>query len=179
MSFGPTRRANEHAQDVVSPRKMNKELLYQPFALGLYLGLIFAVLALYRCWRLKAEIKRFKHHLSDKLEIEADSLRKIRDERESLRKENENLRVKVASFNELPDRRIQRDLEVFARAEKRMLVAVPGFAPAWEGAKSASLAEIESEESGKSIPKRIAGMLFGSTRKEEVEPAKTLPDAES
>ncbi len=63
-------------------------------------------------------------------------MKKTKSDLETLRKENETLRVKVNALNEAPDRKMQRDLEVFARAEKRMLLNVPGFAPAWETAKS-------------------------------------------
>lgn len=156
---------------------MSKDLFLHPFALGLYLGLIFAAIVVYRYFRLKGELKRYKRHLSDKLEIEADSLKKIKDQQESLRQENENMRVKIASLNDLPERKLQRDFEILARAEKRMIVSVPGFAPAWESAKSAAVAEIEAEEAGRSIPKRIAGMLFGSGRKDEG--TKALTDVEN
>src|SRR5207302_968999 len=93
-----------------------KDVLLHPFALGLYLGLIFTALTFYRVLRLKSEMKRYKRHLSDKLEIEADSMNKVKREADALRKENENLRLKVGSLNELPDRKLQRDLEVYARA---------------------------------------------------------------
>lgn len=138
-----------------------------PFTLGLALGLIFTCLALYQVFRLKWELRRFKRHLSDKLEIEAESARKVRADLESLRRENENLRVKNASLNDLPDRKIERDLEIFARAEKRMLVSVPGFAPVWETAKSEALTEIEEEEAGKRPLKRVFTRLFGTPTKEE------------
>ena len=143
------------------------EILLHPFSLGLGLGLIFAALAFYQYLRLKGELTRFKRHLSDKLEIEADLLKKMKNEQEGLRKENENLRVKVGGLNDLPDRKVQRDLEVYARAEKRMLVSVPGFAPAWENAKSAAISELEDEEAGKSLPKKVFARFFGSGRKEE------------
>src|SRR5437016_5300159 len=107
-------------------------VLSHPFTLGLLLGLVFAGIAVYQLLALKLEMKRYKRHLSDKLEIEAEAMKRGRGEVETLRKENENLRVKIAALNELPDRKIQRDVEIFARAEKRMLVSVPGFAPAWE-----------------------------------------------
>lgn len=149
-----------------------KDILFQPFTLGLILGLIFAGLALIQVIRLKMEFKRFKRHLSDKLEIEADSMKRIKQEQESLRKENENLRVKVAALNELPDRKMQREVEIYVRAEKKLLVSVPGFAPAWESAKSAANAELEEEESGRSLPKRMLSRFFGSgSRKEEGLPA--------
>src|SRR5438874_11440543 len=92
-------------------------VLSHPFTLGLLLGLVFAGLAAYQLMRLKFEMKRYKRHLSDKLEIEGDSAKRIRGEQETLKKENENLRVKIAALNELPDRKVQRELEIFARAE--------------------------------------------------------------
>ncbi len=153
------------------------QILASPFTWGLVLGLIFAGLALYQVFRLKWEMKRYKRHLSDKLEIEADSMKGIKKEQETLRKENENLRMKVASFNELPDRKAQRDLEVFARAEKKMLVTVPGFAPAWEGAKSVAHSEIVEEEAGRSIPQRVFTKFFGAAQAgQKIEPEKVLTD---
>ncbi len=135
--------------------------LTHPFAFGFYAASIFTVLSLYQYFRLKGEMARFRRHLSDKLEIEADTMKKTKQDLEGLRKENEILRVKVNALNEVPDRKVQRDLEVYARAERRMLLTVPGFAPAWETAKSESHCELVEEESGKSTPKRIFARLFG------------------
>ena len=144
---------------------MEKNFFQQPFAIGFYVGCalfgIFLILALYQYFKLKGELARFRRHLSDKLEIEAETMKKIKTEQETLRKENESLRVKVNALNESPDRKIQRDLEVYARAEKRTLIAVPGFAPAWETAKSEAHLELAEEESGKKSPKRIFSRLFG------------------
>ena len=138
-----------------------QELLTREFAWGFYLGCIFLVIATYNYLRLKGEMSRFRRHLSDKLEIEAETMKKIKSEGETLRKENETLRVKVNALNELPDRKVQRDLEVYARAEKRMLLNVPGFAPAWETAKTEAHHELAGEEAGTSAPKRIFARLFG------------------
>ena len=157
---------------------MDKTIFYGHFALGLYLGLVFTALALYRVIRLKFELGGYKRHLSNKLEIEAEQLQKMKRDQENLRKENENLRVKVAALNENPERRSQRDLEVFARAEKRMLVNVPGFAPAWEGAKSTALAEIQDEEAGKTPPKSVFSKIFGGIRPESTEAPKSLSDTQ-
>jgi hypothetical protein len=111
--------------------------------------------------RLKGELARFRRHLSDKLEIEAETMKKLKQEQETLRRENESLRVKVNALNDVPDRKVMRDLEIYARAEKRMLINVPGFAPAWETAKSEAHGELVDEESGKSTPKKIFARLFG------------------
>lgn len=153
-----------------------RDILLHPFTLGLALGLIFTALALWRVFLLKFDITRLKRHLSDKLEIEAESHNKLRRDLDALRKENENMRVKVAGFNEAPDRKLQRDLEIYARAEKRMFVNVPGFAPAWESAKHVAQEDLEAEESGKSIPKRVFAKLFTSPASRD---EKALPASES
>ena len=137
------------------------ELFLHPFALGFYLGLVFVILSLYNYFRLKGELSRFRRHLSDKLEIEAETMKKIKLDQENLRRENESLRIKVNALNELPDRKLQRDLEVYARAEKKMLIQVPGFAPAWETAKAEAHTELVEEEGGRSAPRRIFSRLFG------------------
>ena len=140
---------------------MKPDLFLHPFALGFYLGCVFLVLSLYQYFRLKGELARFRRHLSDKLEIEAETMKKIKSEQEALRRENESLRIKVNALNESPDRKIQRDVEIYARAEKRMLIAAPGFAPAWETAKTEAHNELSEEEGGKKAPKRIFSRLFG------------------
>jgi hypothetical protein len=141
--------------------KFDSNLFLGQFALGFYLASVFTILALYHLLRLKGELARFRRHLSDRLEIEAESMRKMKTEVESLRKENETLRVKVNALNEQPERKLQRDLEIYARAEKRMLINVPGFAPAWETAKSEAHNELAEEEAGRSAPKRLFSRLFG------------------
>ena len=98
-----------------------QHFLTREFAWGFYLGCVFLVIACYNYLRLKGEMSRFRRHLSDKLEIEAETMKKLKGEQETLRKENESLRVKVNALNELPDRKLQRDLEIYARAEKRVL----------------------------------------------------------
>ncbi len=138
-----------------------QHLLTREFAWGFYLGLIFLIIASYNYLRLKGELTRFRRHLSDKLEIEAETMKKLKAEQEIIRKENESLRVKVNALNEMPDRKAQRDLEIYARAEKRMLLGVPGFAPAWETAKTEAHNELAEEEAGKAAPKRIFARLFG------------------
>jgi hypothetical protein len=153
------------------PTDSNNIFLSQ-FALGFYLGCVFLAIACYNYLRLKVELGRFRRHLSDKLEIEAETMKKTKAEQEVLRKENESLRVKVNALNEIPDRKLQRDLEIYARAEKRMLLNVPGFAPAWETAKSEAHNELSEEEAGKAAPKRIFARLFGGGSTQQALPAR-------
>jgi hypothetical protein len=140
---------------------VNSDVFLSQFALGFYLGCVFLILSLYQYFRLKSEFRRYKNYLSDKLQIEAESMQRIKAEQDVLRKENENLRVKVNALNSSPDRKLGRDLEIYARAERRMLVSAPGFAPAWETAKSDAHHELTEEEAGKTTARRGFLGLFG------------------
>lgn len=139
------------------------EILLHPFTLGLILGLIFALLALYRFFTLKHEFARYRRHLSDKLEVEAEMQTNQRKEKEKLQEENRNLQMQVERFNQAPDRRASRDLEIYARAEKKLVVSVPGFASAWEKAKEEAESEVAEEEQGRSIPRKVFNKLFGKS----------------
>lgn len=141
--------------------KLDSSVFLDRFALGFYLATIFTIIALYHLIRARGELSRFRRHLSDRLEIESDAMRKMKMDLENLKKENESLRVKVNALNEQPERKLQRDLEIYARAEKRMLINVPGFAPAWETAKTEAHNELAEEEAGRSAPKRLFTRLFG------------------
>ncbi len=140
---------------------MHSDFLLHPFTLGLALGLFCTILALWRVFTLKLDLRRFKQHLGDRIELEADSVKRAKGELESLRLENERLRIAVARFNEMPEWKAQRDLEIYGRAERRMLLNAPGFAPSWETAKAQAHEELREEEAGKSLPQRVISKLFG------------------
>ncbi len=125
------------------------------FGGGLGLGLIFAAMAWNNARIARGERNKFKMMLGEKMEVEATSAAKLKGELETLRKQNENLRVKVSELNQSPEKRLQRDLEIFARAEKRLVEKSPGFPAAWESAKREAHEEIAAEEAGQSLPKRM------------------------
>lgn len=131
------------------------------FFWGFLLGFFLCVLSLFAHMKTKGELKRLKGHLSDKLEIEAEKMSEMKDQIEGLKGENENLRMKINSGRVQNDyQSLERELEIFARAEKGMVVNAPGFAQAWEKAKEGALTELEAEESGKSLPRRIFKKFF-------------------
>lgn len=132
------------------------------FTWGLALGVLFFVLSAWGHFKTKNEFRRYRKHLSDKLDLDAAQLESLKKEKDSLLKENENLRLRMGMLAEKPDAKIARDLEILARAEKRMILRAPGFAPAWEAAKSESADEVANEEMGKSLPKRFFNRLFGN-----------------
>lgn len=140
------------------------ETLFSPlntFIMGFLLGAVFLVLALLSHWRTKREFKRYQRHLSDKLELDSRNLQELNKERARLSQENEHLRLQVARLNEKPDNKLHRELEILARAEKHMMINAPGFAPAWEMAKSQAMSQLETEEKGLSFPQKIFRKLIG------------------
>lgn len=132
------------------------------FLAGLILGGIFLLLSIYSHWKTKREFKRYQRHLSDKLELDARNLSEMNKERARLGQENEHLRLQVGRLNEKPENKLSRELEVLARAEKHMMINAPGFAPAWEIAKSQALSQMETEERGMSFPQKIFRKLMGN-----------------
>ena len=89
-----------------------KEMLTSPFAFGFYTGCVLLLIALYHHLKLKLDHARYKRMLSDKLEIEAATLSKLKQEADALKKENENLRVKVQGLNSQPDNKLARELDL-------------------------------------------------------------------
>ncbi|MDF1754625.1 MAG: hypothetical protein P1U89_17710 [Verrucomicrobiales bacterium] len=141
-----------------------KEIFTSKLFWGFVMGFTLCVLSLYSHFKTKMELKRLKGHLSDKLEIEAEKLTQMKGEIEGLKGENENLRMKVTSGRIQNDKLdLERELEIYARAEKAMNINAPGFAGAWERAKEAAMDELIEEERGKSMPRRIFRRLFTKT----------------
>lgn len=138
-----------------------KMILTHWFFWGFVLGFFLCILSVLAHQKTKREYRRLKGHLSDKLEIEAEKLGEMKSRIDSLKTENENLRMKVNSGRVQNDfTALERELEIYARAEKVMVVNAPGFAQAWEKAKEGALCELEAEESGKSLPRRIFKRFF-------------------
>ena len=133
---------------------------YLGLCVGAVLGLIVIAFALMRLWDTKNEVKRLKRHLSDKLELESEATNRLRHDLQELKQQNENLRIKVANLNQIPDKRLHRELEIFARAERFMVSSSPGFPAVWEEAKRSAMNDLEQEETGKSLPKRVFNALL-------------------
>jgi cell division protein FtsB len=133
---------------------------YWGLGIGAGLGLIGIIFGVIRLLETKGEVKRLKRHLADKLELEADATGRLRQDLQELKQNNENLRVKVASLNQYPDKRLQRELEIYARAERYMVSTSPGFPAVWEEAKKSAIGDLEQEENGRSLPKRVFNALL-------------------
>jgi hypothetical protein len=147
---------------------------YLGLAIGGVLGLLGIAFAVMRLMDTKSEVKRLKRHLSDKMELEADATNRLRHDLQDLKQQNENLRIKVANLNQFPDKRLQRELEIYARAERFMVSSSPGFPAVWEEAKRSAMNGLEQEENGNSLPKRVFNALlnrpsFKSTNSDHID----------
>src|SRR5258708_14068238 len=111
---------------------------------GLFLGIIGIVLAILRLWETRREVSRLRRHLADKMELEADATNRLKADLQNLKSQNENLRMKVSGLSQLPDRKQQRDLEVYARPERYMLSQSPGSPPLSEHPNTDTLADLKT-----------------------------------
>ena len=134
-------------------------VIHQPFTWGLLLGLLIAAFA----WksgftarrnltrevkRVETEMKDLQGHLNTQLKINASGNGLLQTELDTLRQQNETLRVNNAFLQQKPDRATQRQFQVQEIAVRTMREQAPGFAPAWEKAIRQADADMTSSESG-------------------------------
>lgn len=98
--------------------------------------------------RVESEMKNLQSHLNTQLKINASGHELLQTEMESLRKQNETLRVNNAALLQKPGRAEQRVLQIQEIAIRSMREQAPGFAPVWEKALRQGEAEVDASESG-------------------------------
>lgn len=154
-------------------------ILKSHFFWGVMLGLFLCVVSMWSHFKTKSELKRLKNHLGDKLELEAEKISSMKEDITSLKQDNENLRVKIQTGKvEDSAQALERELEIYARAEKGMVMNAPGFAQAWESAKGVAEQEIREEETGKSPVKRMFRKFFKGNGSGNGEDQKALASSE-
>ncbi len=164
-----------------------QEILSHPFTWGLFLGLLIAGFILKNAiaekFRLKKEIKKLETemrelqaHLNTQMKITASGSDSMTKEIESLKVQNENLRVNLAILQTKPDKNEQRQFRIQEMAIRSMREQAPGFAGAWEKAVREAETEIESAESGftKLMRKVIPGLGNSPKPSSEETPPETF-----
>lgn len=142
--------------------------IQSPFVWGLLLGLLVAGFiwksgytarrhALGEIKRLQAEMRDLQGHLNTQLKINASGNESLSAELESLRAQNENLRVNLASLQQKPGKAELRLLQVHDAAIRTLREQAPGFAPAWE--KAVRQAETELEAADKGLMKLVRRVI--------------------
>jgi len=105
---------------------------------GVLIGLLVAVWVAVSAWLKRrdalAEVQRLRSHLHDHMEVTSEGTLKQKQTIEKLRAENENLRVTLKAWQQKPDRRELRMLQVYDHAVQQLLANAPGFAPHWQNA---------------------------------------------
>ncbi len=164
-------------------------VLQHPFTWGLGLGLLVAGFL----WkmgldarsglkrenkRLASELTELQKHLNTHLKISASGNDQLQKDLATLKEQNENLRVSVATLQQKPGRAEMRHLHIIEGAVRRMREQAPGFAATWEQAVRLSTADEEAAESGltKLIRKVLPGSDTVSARSDESRPASLLRD---
>ena len=141
---------NEYVQKVIT----------SPFAWGLAVGLILVFLtwlsALAKSRELRREVRRLREHLHTQMDITQRGNSAMKAELDTLKSQNENLRVAVKEWQTKPGRAELRQLSVYDRAIRIMNQNAPGFSPVWEKAVKESEDEIVSADSGMSSMLRRA-----------------------
>ncbi len=159
--------------------------LQHPFTWGLLLGLLVAGFI----WksgfsarravsrdlkRVEEEMKNLQNHLNTQLKINASGNEALQTELDTLRKQNETLRVNNAALQQKPGRAEQRQLQIQEIAIRTMREQAPGFAPAWEKALRQGEADVDAAESG--LKKLVRKVIPGLGNSSAANPALTVSD---
>ena len=139
------------------------------FFMGLFIGLVLVVIVYIREYfkrrGLQAEIKTLQKHLHTKMEIDAEATTGKNKELESLRKQNENLRVTNKTLQQKPGRAEIINFHIYQKAINYMAEAAPGFAPLWQKALKEAEEEVaQMDEGEKPFIKRIIQIPFSGTK---------------
>lgn len=161
------------------------QALQNPFTWGLLLGLLVAGFL----WksgfharrnvardlkRVEDELKNLQNHLNTQLKITASGNDALQTELDSLRKQNETLRVNNAALQQKPGRAEQRLLQIQEIAIRRMREQAPGFAPAWEQALRQGEQEVDAADSG--LVKLVRRVIPGLGNTSQPQPALTITE---
>lgn len=122
------------------------------FAIGLVIALaVFIYLVVKRINDQRThekEIARLKNMLSDRMDIESEGLKTLKEENAELKKQNENLRITLNTMSQRPGRKEVNRLQVYQLAVDRLTINSPGFGPAWQAALKESEEEFQKNLTG-------------------------------
>ncbi len=153
--------------------------LYKPFFFGLGLGLLLVLFIWKSSFsanrnhkkehkRLKEECRDLQNHLNTQLKINAEGNDSLHKKIETLKEQNENLRVNLNALQQKPGRNEVRHLHMMETAVSIMREQAPGFAPAWEQAlRKAEIEQAEAEGGFKKLVRKVLPALSHSSGNNE------------
>jgi len=127
---------------------------------GIAIGWILSYLkSLLTIRKYKKELAEYKAHLERQMKITDSGSKKMMEEMDVLKKDNENLRISVKTLGQKPGRAELRQFNIYDNALRKMMLQAPGFSSAWESSLQESEREYEENEAGF---KNIIGKVFGT-----------------
>lgn len=124
------------------------QMLVYGFAAGSCLAIAAFINGWWRRRELQREISRLRSHLHTQMEISHEGADKLKIDLETLRSQNENLRITLKTWQQKPGRAEQRNLQIYDRAVRSILVSTPGFASAWENALQRAEQDVAAADRG-------------------------------
>ena len=118
------------------------------FALGLLLVLFTWLSGIAKRGEARREVRRLREHLNTQMDITQRGNSAMKAELDTLKTQNENLRVQVREWQTKPGRGEMRQLAVYDRAIRILNQNAPGFSPVWEKAVKESEEEIANTDTG-------------------------------
>ena len=145
-----------------------ENLDYLSLGVGFLIGIVlWAMKSFFTVRHYKKELKDYKNHLERQMKLTQEGSRKLENDLEKLKKENENLRVTVKTLGQKPGRNELRLLNIYDSALRKMMLKAPGFAQGWELSMQEAEREYEENEKGlKTVIKKVFGPSI--THKSEV-----------
>lgn len=122
--------------------------------------------------RVEGEMKTLQDHLNTQLKINASGNQTLQTELESLKKQNETLRVNNSALQQKPGRAEMRLLQIQEMAIRSMREQAPGFAPAWE--KALRQAEVDADAAESGFSKLVRRVIPGLSNSSSSNPALTV-----
>jgi MFS superfamily sulfate permease-like transporter len=121
------------------------------FLIGLAIGVVLAIVILISMsvrshkseLEHKADINKMKTMITDRMDIESETITKLKDELEDIKKKNEDLRISLTTISQKPGRKEISRLHIYQAASENMMLTAPGFGPAWQAALKESVGEFE------------------------------------
>ena len=128
------------------------EMFIYGLCIGLAIAAVTAVVSAVRVSRVRdekeKEVQKYRTMLTDRMEVESDGIRKVREENEELKKANENLRISLLALRDKPGRKELQRLQILQKAADRLTLNSPGFGPVWQAALKESEDEFQKVYSG-------------------------------
>ncbi|MCR4677025.1 MAG: hypothetical protein K5634_07390 [Sphaerochaetaceae bacterium] len=159
------------------------DIQFQSLLIGLCVGLIVALIVY--IWQAvarreesrknKEEMNKLKRMLTDRMDIEAEGLNKLKAKYEEVKAQNENLRITNANLMQKPGRNEVQRLHIYQKAVDRLVINSPGFGAAWQSALKESEDEFAQIYNGtqafwkKVLPGKTNAKLIESKEEEDDE----------